>query len=139
MSVEVITTATDVLSGPLGRLLVDGISAFAAYGVNFIFCDLMYHSFNIQQSMKGSYWFVLGPFLYCFGPGLLWLQAWIKSIVSKDREKIKEKLEAWLKSIDPFDLFSLPASIFANSYLTEDAIQIQRENIEYLRNIRRRQ
>jgi uncharacterized membrane protein (GlpM family) len=122
---------------PLSRIIVNGLALFAAYSVNFIACDLLYHDFNLQQSLKGSYWFILGPVLYVFGPGLAWVEAWLKSVVQNKKEAIKEKIEEGLKSIDPFGLFVLPSYIFKETLFNEQAIQNQRENILYLKEINR--
>jgi hypothetical protein len=51
---------------PLSRIIVNGLALFAAYSVNFIACDLLYHDFNLQQSLKGSYWYVFAIKTYQF-------------------------------------------------------------------------
>jgi hypothetical protein len=72
-----------------------------------------------------------------FGPGLAWVEAWLKSVVQNKKEAIKEKIEEGLKSIDPFGLFVLPSYIFKETLFNEQAIQNQRENILYLKEINR--
>ena len=123
--------------GILGKLVVDGVSLIAAYGLNFIVCDLLYHNFNLQQSLKGSYWFFLGPILYMFGPSIAWVEAWIRSILLKEKNKLKEILEDAWHNIDPFDLAIVPREVFAQTVLSEKALKLQRENIEYLKEIGR--
>ena len=118
-------SASTVAQSPLRRLLTDALSLLAAYGLNFIACDLMYHDFNLQQSLKGSYWFVLGPVLWIFGPGLAWVEAWLKEIIHKEKNKISGAIGKLKGTLDPFDLF------------TEDALTNQRSNIDYLRQIGR--
>lgn len=122
---------------PLARIIVDGVSLLAAYGINFIACDFMYHNWNLSQSLKGSYWFFLGPILYIFGPGLSWVEAWIRTIIAKEKGKVKEKLEEWWKSVDPLGLLVVPKNVFSKTLLEDGAIEQQRANIEYLREIGR--
>ena len=121
----------------LMNLIVDGISLFAAYSLNFIVCDLMYHDFHLQQALKGSYWFILGPVLYVFGPGLAWVEAWIKTIVAKEKNKIKGVFENAWHNIDPFDLAVVPKTVMQQTLFTDEAIKLQQENLEYLREIGR--
>lgn len=128
------TSASTQQLTPLKRLIVDGISIIVNYGINFVFCDLMYHNFNIQQTIKGSYWFVLGPVLYIFGPTLKWVQLWIRALIGKEKVKIKEKLEEWWGNFDPFNILS---TIMDESLFSQDAIKIQKENLEYLHEIKR--
>ena len=40
-------------------LITDVVALLAGYIINFVGCDLIYHNFDIQQSIKGSYWFFL--------------------------------------------------------------------------------
>jgi len=128
---------TKEVMGPLTKILLDGLAILASYLINFIFCDLMYHNFNIKQSMRGSYWFILGPTLYIFGPSLRWLQLWIKSIIGKERMKIKEKLEEWLKNINPFGLLNFTTDIMDKTLFSEKAIEMQKDNMNYLIEIKR--
>lgn len=121
----------------LMNLIVDGISLFAAYSLNFIVCDLMYHDFHLQQALKGSYWFILGPVLYLFGPTLAWVDAWLKTIINKERNKIKGIVSGAWHSIDPFDLLVVPKAISLNTLFSDGAIKRQQENIEYLKEIGR--
>ena len=116
---------------PLTRLITDALSIFAAYSVNFIACDLMYHDFNLQQSLKGSYWFILGPVLYIFGPGLAWVEAWVKSIIQKEKSKLQGEIDKIKSALNPFDFIVVP------SLFSDKAIQSQQENIDYLRSINR--
>ncbi len=121
----------------LKNLIVDGVSLFAAYSLNFIICDLMYHDFNLQQSLKGSYWFILGPVLFVFGPTLAWVNAWIKTIITKEKNKLKGIVSGAWHAIDPFDLLAVPKAISFNTLFSDEAIERQRDNINYLKEIGR--
>ena len=126
-------------TGPsiLGRLLIDGLTLVASYTLNFIVCDLFYHDFNLQQSLKGAYWFFLGPVLYVFGNTLAWVEAWIKALIYKEKNKLKGILEnAWHK-IDPFDLLVVPRRVFTDTVFSEKELDRQRDNLDYLKSIGR--
>ena len=89
---------------PLARIIVDGVSLLAAYGINFIACDFMYHNWNLSQSLKGSYWFFLGPILYIFGPGVAWVEAWIRTIIAIEARAYFQ--ESFLSSLSESSNFS---------------------------------
>lgn len=139
-SAVILNTSTNVISGPLGRLLFDGASIFVAIVLNFFTVDLMYNDFDIRESIKGSYWFVLGPLLYVLGPGLAWVDAWLKAIILKEKGVIKEKLQSWLKGIFPFLIKAPPSFLntLGDSILSEEQIKSQQEHMEYLKEIGRR-
>ena len=118
-------------------LIIDGLSIFAAYSINFVACDILYHDFNLRQSFKGAYWFILGPALYILGPELEWLDAWIKAMIYKEKNAIKEKLESWLKNILPGPLVKPVSFITNNSLFTEENIDSQNENVNFLHDINR--
>lgn len=132
---------TQLLTGsPLGKLILNVLSLGAAYCLNFVACDLLYHDFNIQQSLKGAYWFYLGPVLFVFGPTLKWVQAWLKSLIFKTKSKIKKALQDFVDDHLPpiFHSFTaIPVNIFANNFLTEEQLEIQRQELEYLKKINR--
>lgn len=129
------SSAQGFLSHPFESLIIDAITLFVAYGVNFIGCDLLYHNFRIREACKGSFWFILGPFLYIFGPGLLWVDAWIKAIIAKEKNKIIDKLKGSL----PGWLVEPVSFVAGRTIFSDKAIQQQKENLEYLYKIGRLQ
>lgn len=143
MSSSIIVSNTQgFLTSPLASLIIDGLSLLVAYGANFIACDILYHDFRIQEAIKGSYWFILGPTLYIFGPGLEWLDAWIKELVYKERQKIKGKLGGlfggWLDKFLPSKAISKPITAIAEKTLFSDkSITVQKEELAYLHEIGR--
>lgn len=125
------------LSSPVATILIDVITLFAAYVINFISCDLLYHNFRIREACKGSFWFILGPFLYVFGPGLVWLDAWIKVLLAKEKNKIKDKLKGSLGGLLPSIFVEPVAFVAENTLFNEKSIEQQKENLEYLHKIGR--
>lgn len=125
----------------LGALIIDVASIFIGYTVNFIACDFIYHSFNVQQSIKGAYWFFLGPILYMFGTTIPWIMGLIKTLFLKTKHKLKELFGSWWDSHDPFKVIGLNttpiAMSVAGSVFSEQNIAIWQDNIDYLKSIGR--
>lgn len=142
MSSVIVSNTQGFLTSPVASLIIDGLSLLVAYAVNFIACDILYHDFRIQEALKGSYWFILGPTLYIFGPGLEWLDAWIKDLIYKEKQKIKGGLGGlfggWLGKIIHSDAITKPITAVVEKTLFSDkSITIQKEELEYLHEIGR--
>lgn len=126
----------------LASLITDVVAVFAAYIINFVGCDFIYHSFNVQQSIKGSYWFFLGPILYMFGTTIPWIMGLIKAIFLKTKQKLKSAFSSWWDHHDPFKAFGLTTTPFmmeyvADSIFDEENIALMQDNIDYLKSIGR--
>lgn len=118
----------------LKNLIIDGLALFAFYSINFIACDLVYHNFNLQQSIKGAYWFILGPFLYIAGPAVKKLEF----IIKEERKKLQNKIKGIWHKIDPFDLLLEPVDLLTESLLGDGKVlETQIQNFEYLKSINR--
>lgn len=137
MASSILKTTSSTGPSILGRLLIDGLALVASYTLNFIVCDLFYHDFNLQQSLKGAYWFFLGPVLYVFGTTFSWVEAWIKALIYKEKNKLKGILENAWHNIDPFDLLVVPRRVFTDTVFSEKELDRQRDNLDYLKSIGR--
>ena len=89
------SSAVSTSSGPKGflsRLIIDGLSIAVAYFFTFVACDLTYNDFSIVQSIKSSYWFVLGPMLYMYDNIIPLLEKIIQKETKIILEDVKEAL-----------------------------------------------
>jgi len=129
-----------------GGILLDLIEYVAAiviaYGVNFIGCDLIYHDFDVSQALKGSYWFILGPFLYIFGTTIPWVAGLIKVLFLKVERELKDLFSGWWDDHDPFKAIGLDSTPTVNRYLaepffSEESIGKMQDNVSYLKSIGR--
>jgi hypothetical protein len=122
----------------LGRFITDALALLVGYGINFIGCDLMYHDWNLQQSLRGAYWFFLGPILYVWGTAIPWVMAWIKTIFFKVEHKIHSIFSAWWDDHDPFKVFGFSSTSFmtefvAKPFFSTENISMMRSNVDYLK------
>lgn len=118
----------------LKNIIIDGLALFAFYSLNFIACDFVYHNFNLQQSIKGAYWFILGPFLFIAGPAIKKAELLIKI----ERDKIHNKIKGILNKIDPFNLLEQPMELLTESLIGNgEALNTQTQNMNYLKSINR--
>lgn len=126
----------------LQGLITDVVALLAGYVINFVGCDLIYHNFNIQQSIKGSYWFFLGPILYMFGTTIPWVMALIKTLFIKAKNKISGLFSTWWDSHDPFKVIGLNSTPIVMQYIAEPSfsdenIQSMQSNVDYLKSLGR--
>ena len=119
--------------------LGDLIAIFIAYTVNFIGCDLIYNSFNLHQTIKGGYWFILGPVLYWF-PTLF---KGLKKLIIYDLKQVKAKIIAWWNGDDGGSgitwWWGLGFNILdwiMNKITSDEYLQNVHDNMTYLKNTR---
>lgn len=97
----ILKDTSGVTLGIIGRILNDVIAGVLAYTLTFIGCDLIYNDFNLQQSIKSSYWFFLGPFLWRWGTAIPFILEILKNFVEGKWNSIKGKLIDWAEGIIP--------------------------------------
>lgn len=147
--------------GILKRLVIDGLAVFAAYTLNFIVCDLVYHDFDVLASLKGSFWFIVGPILYLWNNLVPWFLHWISNEWDDAKaalhdlwvqflESAKTKITTWVDNnagaigkafegpllwiIDWLEGSDQLFTSFVNVDLLRDNV---REDLQYLKKIKR--
>jgi len=87
--------------GIIGRIISDAIAVGVAYTLSFVGCDLIYNDFSLSQSIKSSYWFFLGPFLWRWGTAIPWVFEILKNFVEGKWSSIKDSFVHWVEGSLP--------------------------------------
>ncbi len=106
----------EILNGSPGivwDLIGDAITIGVAYVVSFIGCDVIYNDFSISQSIKSSYWFFLGPFLWRWGTAIPWVFDILKNFIEGKWTSIKGSFLNWAEGELPsWMLMVMPSPSF---------------------------
>ena len=119
--------------GILGRIIIDAVAFGISYVTCFIGCDLVFNHFSLQQSLKSSYWFFLGPFLWKWGTAIPWVYAIIKNMIENEWKKVEGELIDWIKNQLLFTYVPEPLITGVAKKVDDMGPQIL-DNFSYLKN-----
>lgn len=122
--------------GLVVKLIGDVVSIGVAFVVSFVGCDFIYNDFSLSQSIKSSYWFFLGPFVWEWGTAVPWVFEILKNFAKGEWTSVEKAFVDWAEGLFPsWSLVALPPPSLVGSMIDDNGMDML-ENFEYIRNRR---